>query len=119
MNAQFENIIIKAEENFTYVALEVEKFSIAEMKSIKPELESLIRTVENDIILDFKQIQYIDSSAMGLLFTTFNYVKTKNRSIALASVAKPILKVFQLTKFDKLLTIYPDLKAARAAYLSR
>lgn len=66
-------------------------------------------------LLDLEKVSYIDSSGLAALVKFYKEVRTKGGTLALCSVQRDAMKIFQLTRLDKIFTIFPDQTAAKAA----
>lgn len=67
-----------------------------------PELKEFIMSlIENNkikIIINMKEVTYIDSSGIGVLITTLTKIKQKNGAMKISSLSSSVKKVFELTK---------------------
>ena len=57
------------------------------------------------LILDMKNTQYMDSSALGMLLQLKEYTDKNNSQICIKNVSNNILQIMQIAHFDKLFTI--------------
>jgi anti-anti-sigma factor len=69
------------------------------------ELKKTIREQINagclDITLDFKNIESIDSSGLGVLIATQNELKQKQGGLSVSNVSDSIMKMFKIMRLDK------------------
>ncbi|HEY0009855.1 MAG TPA: STAS domain-containing protein [Tepidisphaeraceae bacterium] len=86
-----------------------------------PELErisqALYRLVDDEdrrlFILDFSQVQYISSQAIGIVLTINKKLNTLPRSkFVLCGVGEKLMQLIKITRLDRLLTIKPTQKEA-------
>ncbi len=84
-----------------------------------PELrELLIGRIENgsqQIILDLKTVNFMDSSALGALIGGLKKMGPLG-TLALAGATGPVLQLLTLTRMDKVFAIYPSASAALAKF---
>ncbi len=66
------------------------------------------------IVLDFSNVEYLSSAALGKLITMNNKVKTAGGKLRLCSIRPDIYEVFAITKLNKLFDIKDDQAAALA-----
>lgn len=59
----------------------------------------------NELELDFDQVKYIDSSAMGMLLLLKERAKSASKSITLSNCKGAVAQVFELSNFRRLFTI--------------
>jgi len=64
------------------------------------------------IILDFSNVEYLSSAALGKLITMEKKVKASRGKLRLCSIRPEIYEVFAITKLNKLFKIYEDQEAA-------
>lgn len=73
---------------------------------IGDELESVIdRKGLPKIVLNFKNVSALSSSALGMLITVNTKVNEKHGKLAMACIKGSIREVFRITKLDKAFTI--------------
>src|SRR5687768_11967132 len=72
----------------------------------------LFRLVEEDgrrdIVLDFSNVEYLSSAALGKLITMEKKVKGARGRLRLCSIKPEIYEVFAITKLNKLFQIHDD-----------
>src|SRR5262245_65958006 len=70
------------------------------------QLFSLVDDDHRDkIILDFTNVEYLSSAALGKLITMDKKVKASGGKLRLCSIRSDILEVFKITRLDKLCTV--------------
>ena len=62
------------------------------------------------IILDLKQTEYFDSSALGALVAFMKDVKAYGGELVLCNLSRSLLTLLKLSKLDMLFTISDDLE---------
>lgn len=82
--------------------------------------EQLFDLVDNQakkkILLNFGNVEFLSSAALGKLITMNKKVATAGGKMAMCRIAKEIMEVFEITKLDKLFKIYKDEQAALQAF---
>jgi anti-sigma B factor antagonist len=69
----------------------------------------------SSFLLDLERVNYLDSSGLAALVKLYKEIRTRGGTLALCAVQRDAMKIFQLTRLDKIFTIFPDAAAARAA----
>jgi anti-sigma B factor antagonist len=64
------------------------------------------------LVVDFKGVEYLSSTALGKLITLKRKVDAQNGEIRLCHIKEAILEVFSITKLDTIFTIKPTLEEA-------
>lgn len=67
------------------------------------------------LIVGFGAVEHLSSAALGMLITLNNRANEDGGALCLAQIDDRILEVFRITKLDRILSIEPDLPAAREA----
>ena len=67
------------------------------------------------IILDFTELKYMNSSGIGLLVTLLIRVRRQNQRLMAFGLSEHYQQIFQLTRLNEAITIYPDEAQAIAA----
>lgn len=67
-------------------------------KDVKEQLELYLRDSNiKDIIFDFEQLRFMDSSGIGVLIGRYNTIKKRNGQIAVVNVNKQIDKIMTIS----------------------
>jgi anti-anti-sigma factor len=79
------------------------------IRQVQDELVRLIeKTREPNIVLDFRFVKFLSSSALGMLIRVHKRCKEFKIHLKLSNIDKEIEKVFKITGLDKVLEIYRD-----------
>ncbi len=73
----------------------------------KEEVQAMIAQGASNILLDFSQVDFIDSSCLGALVSLLKALHGKGE-LALCSLNSNIHSMFKLTRMDKVFTIGVD-----------
>ena len=86
---------------------------LEETARLKDEIELFIEesSVEG-IIIDCKNVKFIDSSGLGLIVSIFKTLKKMNKNFALTALSEQAMEIFVLTKLNKILTIAESTETA-------
>lgn len=68
----------------------------------------LLAKGEKNMILNFKDVSYVDSSGLATLIELFQKIKEKSGSLKLCSLSDKVKGVFELTKLDRVFKICPS-----------
>lgn len=76
----------------------------------------LYKLVEDDqrrkIVLDFSEVRFLSSQALGVLLTLRRKADRSGAKIALAAIRPELAKVFKLTNLDQLFEFHNDRETA-------
>ncbi len=67
------------------------------------------------LVLDFSGVAYISSVGLRVLLLAAKQVKAQQGRIAIAALTPIVTEVFQVSHFNLVLSVYPDVVAAVAA----
>ncbi|MEB3313159.1 MAG: STAS domain-containing protein [Cyanobacteriota bacterium] len=70
------------------------------------------------ILINLKDITFVDSSGLGTLVVTLKQVRSLNRKLYLCSINDQVKMLFDLTSMDKVFEVYDDEEAFSDAVLS-
>ena len=74
-------------------------------KSFKEELNNIVDSTKLDLVIDFKDLSYIDSTGLGILVGALKKVKQNNKEVYITNIKDSIKKLFVITGLDKLFII--------------
>lgn len=88
---------------------------VSVQSQLKDKLEE-IALKENDIVLDFSQVIFIDSSCLGTLVAVTKKIRAEKGNVKLACLSDDLFSIFQITRLDKIFDIYPSINEAIESY---
>lgn len=78
-------------------------------------LERALSADRGHVIVDFSQINYIDSTGIGELVGYLGQFKNQKRKLILVNPSERIVKLLQVARLAELFPIHPTVEAAVAA----
>lgn len=107
-------MIIKAkeEDNVTIISfskLRNGQLDLSNTEGLKKAFNK-ITTADSrkNVILNFQDIQYIDSSIIGCIVDLFNDIRNKGGALKLVNVSKNIFEILEMTNLSRFLDISRD-----------
>ena len=77
--------------------------------STSPELRKMFeKDPKKKIVIDFEKVTYIDSSGLATLVEVLKKTKTQGGSLGLSSMSDKVKSLFEITKLDKLFSIFQN-----------
>ena len=75
---------------------------------------SAVRREDNfsTLVLDFTDVPYIDSTALGTLVSTYVSRHRMGRQVALSGISDQVSKTLKITKVESLFLLFPTLEDA-------
>jgi anti-sigma B factor antagonist len=75
-------------------------------------LNDLLGQNERKFVVDLSGVDHMDSSGAELMFECFNAAKKAGGQLRFASPKPRVARLFQVTKLDTILPVFPTLEAA-------
>lgn len=72
---------------------------------VKQKLEDILDEREKSMIINAEELDYIDSTGLGMLIGIVKRLKQNNLELILAKPQASILKLFRITGLDKVIRI--------------
>jgi anti-anti-sigma factor len=104
-------------KNFTFAADQTEdtvvvklvgQFEMAATFTLEPELERLTReTAARALVVDMAGVEFMDSSALGLLLATRQRLQTEDVRFEVANPSTPVRRLLELTGAGDTLSTAP------------
>lgn len=80
-------------------------FSVDEAAIFRTEINKLIESGEINFILNFSECEFIDSTGLGVIVAAYKKCAEKGGTIKLSSLKEQVLKIFKLTRLDRVFEI--------------
>jgi anti-sigma B factor antagonist len=107
-------ISVEYAENATIVTFTDER--ILEERDLQALQESIVSVIEQteriNLILDFRNVQFLSSAVLGLLIRISKKVYEHEGQLKLCGIIPKIYKIFKITRLTKIFDIYQDVESA-------
>ena len=81
--------------------------------STSPELRKLFeKQPTKKVVIDLERVTYIDSSGLATLVEMLKKTKSQGGSLGLAGMSSKVKSLFEITKLDKLFSIFQNQEEA-------
>ena len=84
--------------------------------ALKDQAKALVDEGAKKILIDFAQIDFIDSEGLGTLISIARWVLKSGGVIKFFSLQENVREVFRLSRLDKIFDIYEDQERALAGF---
>lgn len=85
----------------------------SQLAAVEQELTRLVDEMDRKrLILDFTKVQFLASSAMGMLLTTQKKVAAIKGELVICGLRKELMRVFEIMKLQKVFKFAPTESAA-------
>ena len=87
--------------------------NIEMVRELREEIDKNISGIENPVvIIDFKEVSYIDSTGLGNIIRIFEMLRKKKGKLIGVNLHVDVEKIFKVTTLDTLIPIYRDVNEA-------
>lgn len=76
----------------------------------RQELNDLLENTKEDIVFDFKETSFIDSSGIGLVLGRYNQLKFEHRTLILTGLNQVAYRLFELTGLFQIMPYYESIE---------
>lgn len=85
-------------------------------EELKAELRRLFESGAKDLIIDLKQILFIDSSGLGVLVSGYKNASILHGSLKLSNLQSQVKSMFELTRLHRVFDIFMTVDDALQSY---
>lgn len=82
-----------------------ENFAVDEAAEFREKINDLMDKGEKHFVLNFNKCTFVDSTGLGVLVSIYKKCEKINGSLKLHSINPQVMKVFKLTRLDKVFQI--------------
>ncbi len=82
---------------------------------LREQLTELVDSGRYDIVVDMSDVEFLDSTGLGVLVGGLKRVRTHDGSLHLVCTQERILKIFRITGLTRVFPIHDSVAAAVAA----
>jgi len=84
--------------------------------SLHEKLHELIETGTRSVVIDLRDVDWMNSSGLGILIGGLSAIRKSGGDLRLASVTEKIEEVLKLTKLDRVFDVYNSTDEAVTSY---
>ncbi|MDJ1184934.1 STAS domain-containing protein [Roseofilum casamattae] len=82
----------------------------------REEVHSLVKSGANIILVDLKEVTFIDSSGLGALVAALKTVRSDGGQLAVCSINEQVRMLFELTSMDRVFEVFTSREDFEKAY---
>ncbi|BDA68465.1 anti-sigma-factor antagonist [Rivularia sp. IAM M-261] len=75
---------------------------------LRREISDIVANKVEILLIDLKEVKFIDSSGLGALVSSMQMVRNANGKLFICSASDQVKMLFQLTKMDRLFQTFDD-----------
>lgn len=108
--------IKQEDKNGILVCYIIGEMDIDTSPQVKKAFDSFIRAKTEKIILNFKDVSYVDSSGLATLVEILKEMKSYGGKFKLTNLSTKVKNLFEITKLEKIFDIVPGEEEALKAF---
>ena len=85
-------------------------------EELKSEFQRLFANSTKDIVVDLKEVLFIDSSGLGVLVSGYKNASTLRGTLKLSSLQSQVKSMFELTRLHRVFDIFTTVDDALCSY---
>jgi anti-sigma B factor antagonist len=98
------------------VVVREERLDAHNSDELKVEMNRLFESGTKDLLVDLKEVRFIDSSGLGVMVSGYKNAATRQGSIKLCSLQTQVKSMFELTRLHRVFDIYQTIDEALESY---
>ncbi|MEH2448054.1 MAG: STAS domain-containing protein [Nostoc sp.] len=75
---------------------------------LRREVSAIVANGTEILLLDMKEVKFIDSSGLGALVSAMQIVRNANGKLFVCSISDQVRMLFELTKMDRIFKAFTD-----------
>ena len=83
-----------------------------EAGEVNDQIHSLIDEGKKKIVIDLKDVDWMNSSGLGILIGAITTLKNNDGTLTVTNVSERIMNLLKITKLKDIFTIQPDIDTA-------
>ena len=111
-------MIIRIEEKNDAILIEVkeERLDAHNSGELKTQMLNLFEEGKNHLVIDLREVRFIDSSGLGALVSGFKNASARNGNLKLSSLQPQVRSMFELTRLHRVFEIFPNADEALSSF---
>lgn len=97
--------------DITVIRPGVERLTAVNAKTFKDEVTVLINDGAAQLVIDFKDVSFLDSSGLGALVGVLKKIGNRG-DLAVSGLSTDVEQMFRICRMDRVFTIYNDVDTA-------
>lgn len=110
------NLTSHIEDEILWIQLGEPEASIRISSKIGKAFEAMLATAPKGVAVDLSEVDFIDSSFLGTLIATLKDADSRNIKFILYGLRPAVKAIFDLTRLDQIIDIYPDKSGAEDSF---
>lgn len=96
----------------TLLRIGEERIDAHNSSELKQNLQKFLENGTKALAVDLSAVRFIDSSGLGALLSAYKNANLRQRSLVLVGLQPRVQSMFELTRLNRVFTIFPSLEEA-------
>lgn len=110
------NLNIAERGQVVLIDIKEERLDAHNSGELKAEMLKLFDEGKNSIVIDLKDVRFVDSSGLGSLVSGFKNASARNGNLKLSGLQPQVKSMFELTRLHRVFEIFPAVDEALASF---
>lgn len=104
---------IEEKENYQIMNLVGDFVAVEDIDLFREKLKELAKSEKNKVILNLKEVSYLNSTALGVLLSANALFERNNGKLLICNVNEYMKNIFSVTKLTFIFTLYSSIEEAK------
>ncbi|HKZ17784.1 MAG TPA: STAS domain-containing protein [Geobacteraceae bacterium] len=110
------NMKFQERNDISIIIVQEERVDAHNSNDLKDELKKLFEAGKKNILIDLRDVRFIDSSGLGALVSGFKNAISNQGTLKLSMMQPQVKSMFELTRLHRVFDIYPTTEDAMDSY---
>jgi len=110
------NLRTEVNGSVSVIYVREERLDAHNSEDLKAEVNKVFAADSKNIIVDLKDVRFIDSSGLGVLVSGFKNASTRQGSLKLCGLQTQVKSMFELTRLHRVFDIFQTVDEALESY---
>ncbi len=110
------NLVSEDKNSVMTLFVKEERLDAHNAGELKTELQRLYVEGRKNVLVDMKDVRFIDSSGLGALVSGFKNAISHQGSLKLSSLQPQVKSMFELTRLHRVFEIFPTAEEAQESF---
>jgi len=110
------NLKTETHDNQMIIFVREERLDAHNSEALKAEMNRLFSSGSKELIVDLKEVRFIDSSGLGVLVSGFKNASSRQGTLKLSGLQPQVKSMFELTRLHRVFDIFQTVDEALESY---
>lgn len=104
-------------EGITVLFIREDRLDANNSEELKAELKQFFENGTKDLVIDLKEVLFIDSSGLGVLVSGYKNAASQHGTLKLSNLQSQVKSMFELTRLHRVFDIFTTVDDALQSYI--